>query len=126
MGIGCFAECNSLTSLNFETGGTTSLYLGPRLIQNCTSLNKLVLPANLSTIETDFLGYHDNESIIAINATTVPTLNGAIGGSSATVFYVPDASLSAYKSATNWSTMSSRIKGMSTYPIGTEIPSKAF
>lgn len=126
VGNGTFSQCTSLTSLNFETGGTGNLYLGSQVIKNCTSLNKLTLPANLTTIETDALGYHDNPTTIAINATTVPTLNGAIGGSSDTVFYVPDSSLSAYKSATNWSTMSSRIKGMSTYPIGTEIPSKAF
>ena len=96
------------------------------MIGNCTQLTKLVLPANLSTIETDFLRYHDNASTIVINATTVPTLNGAIGGSTSTIFYVPDSALTAYKAATNWSDLASRIYGMSTYPIGTEIPSKAF
>ena len=64
-------------------------------------------------------------SYMVINATTPPTIDsGAIGD--AHPIYVPDSSLSAYQAATNWSTMSSRIKGMSTYPIGTSIAANTF
>ena len=121
-----FGGCSNLTRINFGTGGTTNLYLGKQFIGNCPLLTTLVLPSNLTTIEMDALCYHDVASVITINATTVPTLNGAIGGSSDTVFYVPDSSLNAYKTAAEWSDMASRIKGMSTYPIQSTISDYTF
>ena len=126
IGNKAFGNCSNLVSINFETGGTTQLYLGAQLFSNCPLLTKIVLPSNTTNLETDFLGYHDVASTIVLNPTTVPTLNGAIGGSTDTQFYVPDSSLNTYKAAAEWSDMASRIHGMSTYPIGTEIPSKAF
>ena len=50
--------------------------------------------------------------------TTPPTLNSnAYNGTHSDLkIYVPDASVEAYKTATNWSQYSSRIKGISELP----------
>lgn len=49
-----------------------------------------------------------------MKAITPPTLSGAFDACTAlTNIYVPDASVTAYKEATNWSTYASRIKGIS-------------
>ena len=54
---------------------------------------------------------------IICNALTPPTLDySAFGGGVSCTIYVPDASLSAYKVATNWSNIASRIKPISEKP----------
>ena len=51
-----------------------------------------------------------------VKATTPPTLgtNGSMGYGNSPI-YVPDASVDAYKSATNWSVIASRICPLSEY-----------
>lgn len=54
---------------------------------------------------------------VIVRAATPPSLGGNVftNTSSALVIYVPDASVEAYKTAINWSTYASRIKGISEY-----------
>ena len=48
-----------------------------------------------------------------VRASTPPTLNSYSFRDTTCIFYVPDASLEAYKTATNWNNFSSRIKPLS-------------
>lgn len=57
---------------------------------------------------------------IIMEATTPPTAGANLFQScpALTSIYVPDASVEAYKAATNWSTYASKIKGISERPVG--------
>ena len=85
---GAFANCKSL--LNVMIGEATAL--GERSFTGCSSLQTFI-----------------------IKATTPPSLNGSLFSSTNNTFviYVPDESVDAYKSSTNWSTYANRIKGVS-------------
>jgi hypothetical protein len=53
--------------------------------------------------------------IIIINADAPPTLGSSAIPDNTTV-YVPDTSVKAYQTATDWSSLASRIKGISEMP----------
>ena len=90
---GTFHNCTALAKV--ELGEVT--YIGTQSFRNCTGLESIVL-----------------------RALTPPTLasNAFMGASTTFVIYVPDASVEAYKTATNWSTYASRIYPMSVYENG--------
>ena len=75
-----FRSCTSLTSVNLPN--VTSI--GIEAFRYCSALTSVYLPATPPTIRsTTSFGYINN----------------------ACVFYIPTGSLSAYQSATNWSTL---------------------
>ena len=82
---------------------------------NCTSLRFVKLPVTLLGIgDQSFAGCTALEYVISY-AITPPTLNGSnVFAYTNTIFkiYVPDDSVSAYKSTNGWSTYASRI-----YPL---------
>lgn len=90
-----FGECSSLELVKLPSTLTT---LGVRSFYNCTSLHTVICYAEIP-----------------------PTLNMAStrdafdGCTSLTSIYVPDASVEAYKTATNWVTYADRIKSMFYY-----------
>jgi hypothetical protein len=89
----CFRNNTSLTEIEF----TDSL----------TSIGQAVFQNNTSCLEYVF------------NSTTPPTLastNAFTGINAACKIYVPDASVTAYKAATNWSTYANYIYPLSTRP----------
>ena len=90
---GTFHNCTALAKV--ELGEVT--YIGTQSFRNCTGLESIVL-----------------------RALTPPTLasNAFMGASTTFVIYVPDASVEAYKTASNWSTYASRIYPMSVYENG--------
>ena len=101
-----FYECTSLTTLDLpsdlEEIGTQAFMWG------CTQL-ELVLPSTISKIgssATQFAGI----ASVTINRAVPPTLsdNGLYG---TFLIYVPDANVEDYKTA--WSSLTSRIKGIS-------------
>lgn len=93
-----------------------------RTFQQCDSLETVVLPSTLEKIEgyAVFYGCPSLKSVV-IYATTPPQLEQANsfseGGISkgAGYIYVPDESVEAYKTASNWSTYTDRIEPMSKY-----------
>jgi hypothetical protein len=73
------------------------------------------IPQTCSDITTNaFLGCDALEQVIC-RATTPPTLGTTVFSGSSCPIYVPDASLEAYKTATNWNQYSARIKPLSEY-----------
>ena len=130
-----FYNCVNLHSVNLANievvhgnslAGTaiTDLYLhsvvtlGNSGIQNMKSIRKIHLGPNLTTIEQyNFWGYTTGGNIdVIVEATTPPSLAGNNQASwYGITFYVPDASVEAYKTATNWTNFASRIKPLSEY-----------
>ena len=96
------------------TSITTNTFYG------CNRLGSVIFPSTFLAINgnTAFAGIYNLYELV-FNSITPPSL------SNTTVFqdmtpickiYVPDASVNAYKTATNWSTYSSYITGISTRP----------
>lgn len=110
--IGKLVVTNRLTTLS-SAWSAASFY-------SMTSLTLVDLPNTLTSIGERCFQRCSNLATFISRATTPPTLNNAAFEStpiaSGTGFiYVPDASVEAYKTATNWSTYASIIKPMSQY-----------
>jgi hypothetical protein len=89
-------------------------------------LTSIILPSTITQIDGGCFKYCNKLTSITINATTPPTLNkskytddqgdyymnDAFDGTNNCPIYVPAASVSAYKAATNWSTYKSRIQAI--------------
>ena len=93
-----------------------------RTFQQCESLETVFLPSTLEKIEgyAVFYGCPSLKSVV-IYATTPPQLeysnsfsDGGISKGTGYI-YVPDESVEAYKTATNWSDYASQIKPLSQY-----------
>lgn len=87
---------------------------------NCTNLAKVDISDGVTLIRQ--YTFHNCSSLatMIVRAVTPPTLNGpfigtAIAAGTGTI-YVPDESVEAYKTATNWSTYAAQIKGISELP----------
>lgn len=91
---------------------------------NCTSLKNVMLRdiLNLGSSsnmgERTFYGCTSLECVVVASETPPPMSSSVFSTTNSTfIIYVPDASVEAYKTATNWSQYSSRIKGISELPI---------
>lgn len=137
IGNNCFSGCESLSTVNIPTGVTT---LNGYVFQNCKALKTISIPSSVTSMVATFVGsgietitipssvtsigiqsFQQCISLaeIIMEATTPPTLanvNGFYGCTALTAIYVPDASVSAYQSASGWSTYASIIKPISQRP----------
>ena len=88
-----------------------------RSFQGYSVLQTLVIGSGCTSIEGYLVNNCKALTQVVVKATTPPTLdaNAWYGASALTSIYVPDASVDAYKAATNWSTYASRIKPLSEY-----------
>lgn len=90
------------------------------VFHTCLQLNTVLLPSTITSIGAyTFYNCSSLTSIISL-ATTVPTLGsnvfaGTPIASGSGYIYVPDASVDAYKAATNWAQFSDVIKPISEY-----------
>jgi hypothetical protein len=112
IGIFAFRGCYSLTSINLPANLSS---IGNSAFNSCYSLTSINLPANLSSIgNSAFISCYSILKYV-FNRTTPPTLantNAFSNINSICKIYVPDESVDAYKSATNWITYADYI-----YPI---------
>lgn len=101
-----------ITSL---TIGSHPTKIGNAMFYGCNKLTNLVIPSNISSIEDSAFNQCSGLTSITVNRTTPPTLGGTyvFDNTNDCPIYVPDASVSAYKAATNWSEYASRIKPIS-------------
>ena len=78
---------------------------------SCFALSSIVIPSSVTSIGASAFSHCYALGIVTINATTPPTLGGtnAFSTTYQKRIYVPSASVSAYKAATNWSTFASII-----------------
>jgi len=112
IGNQAFSYCTSLTEIVFPDSVTT---LGEYCVAQCIKLTKITIGAGISTIGNGF-GNSGNINLIIVKATTPPTIGSLFVTSRFNGhIYVPDASVEAYKTATNWSTWASYIYPLSEY-----------
>lgn len=82
---------------------------------SCYRLTKITIPSGVTSIQNSSFQSCCGLKEIHMLPTTPPTLGGTsifTGLQDDCVIYVPSASLSAYQSATNWSTFASRMVGV--------------
>lgn len=89
--------------------------IGPQVFTDCKRLTSVyLLSDNLISISSYAFKGCSNLSKLVINATTPPTLSNSVFDSTDKLnIYVPDSSVETYKTATNWSSYASLIKGIS-------------
>lgn len=123
-----FYGCTSLNGTLTLGAGLTSI--GTTAFNNCPFTGALVIPNSVTTIGNQaFRGTHFTSadigtgvtnisamafyatyiSCVVLRATTPPTLGNANAFSGSYPIYVPDASVTTYKAANNWSALASRI-----------------
>jgi len=105
-----FASCYSISEF-IMPNTITNIYSNS--LQYNHSLTTLTIPENVTFIGTNVFNNCHGMSEYHFKPTTPPTLpntNAFNGIPSDCIIYVPQGSLNAYKTATNWSSYSSRIQ----------------
>ena len=115
----CAYNTTSITRI--ENLGSITAILGGNTVEatfgNCASLSFVRLPATLTSIGRQaFYACKALETFIC-EAAVPPSLDSTAFSSTNSTFiiFVPDESVEAYKTATNWSSFASRIYPMSAY-----------
>jgi hypothetical protein len=113
IGERAFQICYPLTSVVIPAG---VISIGELAFSACYSLTSIVIPAGVTSIGASaFNGCYSLKTYVlerTENITTLGAINTLASINSSTKIYVPDALLSTYKQATNWSTYADYI-----YPI---------
>lgn len=100
--------------LSFEAPYVTAI--GANFFQNSPSLKKVILGEGMTSIGSSAFSACVELTALIVLATTPPTLdNSAFDYANKYSVYVPDASVDAYKAATRWSSIASKIKPLSQY-----------
>ena len=106
-----FEHCHSLASVTLPNSVTST---GNYAFDYCHSLASVTIPNSVETIGNYAFRYCYGMAHYYVYCTTPPVLGGTsvfVGIPDDCVIHVPAASLSAYKSATNWSTHVSKMVG---------------
>jgi hypothetical protein len=103
-----FNSCSALSSVVIPSSVTS---IGASAFDYCYALSSVVIPNLVTSIGNYAFRNCYALGIVTILATTPPTLGGtnAFSTTYQKRIYVPAASVSAYKAATNWSTFASII-----------------
>ena len=106
-----FSGCSSLTSIEFPEGLTT---ISSGVCTACSALTTAVLPSTTTRILDITFSQCRNLQYLTVKALTPPTVagNSLLSTHSNLVIYVPSSSVDTYKTASGWSTYSSRIQAI--------------
>lgn len=110
IGEKAFRGCNSLTSVTISNSVTS---IGVEAFSNSSGLTEVTIPTGVTSI--DFYAFFEITSLTSVTvlATTPPTLGSSVfDNTNNCPIYVPSGSVSAYKSANNWSKYASRIQAI--------------
>ena len=108
-----FSHCTVLSGVTIPTT-ITKLY--DSCFTDCHSLTEIEIPSGVTLIDYYAFFNCDGLTNVILNCSTPPNLGSAAFYNTTCIFYVPDESVDAYKSATNWSSLSDRIKPISEKP----------
>ena len=111
IGNRCFADCIKLVEIPPLAEGMTTISTWAFM---STALTSVDLPSSIVQINNQAFFACSKLSYIIVRATTPPTLQNtnAIPKTIGSI-YVPDASVSAYQAANNWSIFADKIKPIS-------------
>lgn len=108
--LGGFYQCDNLMSIELPNNITEISSWG---FYNCFSLINLTIPENVTNIGSRALqiGLSTNKATITFKSTTPPTITAStFDKTKLNKIYVPSASVEAYKTATNWTTLADYIE----------------
>ena len=110
-----FYGCKSMTLTSLEIPLCETI--GNLAFQGCSSMESIELPSTVTIIGANAFQNCTALTRVSIAAATPPTLGGYafVGCSALTGIYVPDDSVEAYKTATNWSAYANKILPLSQY-----------
>lgn len=104
-----FRGCSILAYVNIPEGVTS---IPAQFCADCVSMPSIELPSTITTIgDRAFLGMTNLNSFI-IHAVTPPTLGVSVFSNTSCIIYVPAESVDAYKAASGWSGLASRIQAI--------------
>jgi hypothetical protein len=112
IGKSAFCRCSSLEEVTIPN---SVIYIGQYAFQYCSGLTSITIPSGFTNIDKEAFRYCSGLTSVTINATTPPTLgSSAFYNTNNCPIYVPAESVDAYKGATNWNSLSSRIQAIPT------------
>ena len=109
IGNSAFSSCRSLASITIPDSVTS---IGESAFNSCSSLTSITIPSGVTSIGNSAFAYCSSLTSITVNATTPPTMSGAFDTTNEYLIYVPCESLLAYKTASGWSAVATRIHGI--------------
>ena len=89
--------------------------MGTICFRGCSKLEYVIIGSNCAKIDTGCFSGCSALNYIKIYSNTPPTIGTNVFSGSTCYIYVPDDYIEIYKSATNWSSIQSRIKSLSTF-----------
>jgi len=117
--LGSDLFCNDSRLVNVNISPTSSLTtLQDGVFNSCSALTSLILPSGVTSISTNVFYRCTNFNTLLLSSVTPPTLSSTNAFSSSGItattgyIYVPEESVEAYKTATNWSYFADRIFGV--------------
>lgn len=108
---GAFECCTGLTSVTIPDSVTT---IGSSAFNDCVRLSSITIPDSVTRIGSSAFGFCDNLKKVYCKAAIPPTLGSQVfytSYNSVPYIYVPNESVSKYRSATNWKDYSYYIRG---------------
>ena len=110
-----FQSCRGLTSVTIPDSVTS---IGFWAFYSCTSLASITIPDSVTDIEDQAFEYCSALKSVMMDSIVPPSLGSNVFryANSKLNIYVPNESVDAYKTATNWSSHASKIKPISEKP----------
>ena len=112
--ISAFQGCEALDTINIPN--TTTL-INNNAFRRCLALEEITIPSSVKTIGATIFSESGVRKIIVLGETPAKQWDTTFGSVADGRFvYVPDASLEAYKAATNWAAFADAIRPISELP----------
>ena len=105
-----FGSCTALTSVDIPSSVAS---IGYYTFGSCSKLSAITIPSSVTSISNNAFNSCTSLTTVTVEATTPPSLGTNVfqGCTALSQIYVPCQSVSAYRSANNWSTYADKIVG---------------